>query len=225
MEAHPEFVERQRNSNDFLLVSRLDSPGPPTTTHAPLALAILLAMVLAVTFGWLSLFEAALLAGALLLVTRCCSEQTARNSIDWTVLLAIGASLSLGHALEASGAARTLAQLIASSSHASPWVALAIMSAVTMLVTEFVTNNAAAVIMFPLATTTASLLGASPMPFVMTVMVMASASFSSPLGYQTHLMVLGPGGYRLRDYVKLGAPLNLLIWGLVTALVPRIWPF
>jgi di/tricarboxylate transporter len=107
----------------------------------------------------------------------------------------------------------------------SPWLALAAVYVVTSLFTELVTNNAAAVLIFPIAAASAESLGVSPWPFVAVVMVAASASFATPIGYQTNLMVYGPGGYRFTDYLRLGSPLNVLLGVIAVLLAPFIWPF
>lgn len=225
LEAPPNFVEQQRNTRDFYLVSRLDSAGPPTTAQAPVALAILVAMVATAALGVLTMLQAAALAAAGVLLTRCCSEETARRSVDWPLLLAIGASMGLGAALEVSGAAANAAALLLLPAGDDPWLALGLVYLGTALITELVTNNAAAIIVFPVALSTADKLGVDPMPFVATLMIAASASFATPLGYQTNLMVYGPGGYRVRDFIRIGVPMSAVV-GLVTvALAPVIWPF
>ncbi len=225
LEALPSFVEQQRNSSDFYLVSRLGDAGPPTTAQAPLALVILSAMVTVVALGWLSMLQAALLAAGAMLAARCCSEDTARRSIDWPLLVAIGSSFGLGMGLQETGAAQSFAHVLLQQAGNHPWLALAAIYATTTIVSEFVTNNAAAVILFPIAMATAESFQVSYMPFVIAITVAASASFASPLGYQTHLMVYGPGNYRLVDFVRMGVPMNLLLWVITTALVPFIWPF
>lgn len=225
VEALPSFIEQQQNSTDYYLVSRLGESGPPTVTHAPVALLILASMVVAAATGLLSMLQAALLAAAAMVLTRCVSEDTARKSVDWPLLVAIGASFGLGAALQKTGAAQSLAGSLLAYAGDNPWTALAVIYATTTILSEVVTNNAAAVIVFPIAMATATTLGVNYMPFVIAVAVAASASFASPLGYQTHLMVYGPGSYRLRDFVKMGVPMNLLLWGITTGLAPLVWPF
>ena len=129
-------------------------------------------------------------------------SKRARKSIDWEVLLAIAASFALGTALEKPGAARDIAKSTTALAGGSPWISLALMYFVTLVVTELITNNAAAALMFPFAMATAQRLDVSYMPFVIAVMMAASAGFATPIGYQTNLMVYGPGGYRFSDYVK-----------------------
>jgi di/tricarboxylate transporter len=107
----------------------------------------------------------------------------------------------------------------------NPWVALAVVYGLTTLFTEIITNNAAVALLFPIVMATADKLGVNPMPFIIAIMIAASASFATPLGYQTNLMVYGPGGYRFSDYLRIGIPLNLLMWIITVSLAPLIWPF
>ena len=135
------------------------------------------------------------------------------------MLLAIAASFALGAALDKSGAAKMIADTTTALAGGHPWIALAIIYFVTLIVTELITNNAAAALMFPFALATARQLDVNYMPFVITVMMAASAGFATPIGYQTNLMVYGPGGYRFSDYLKVGVPLDILI-GIVTSPSP-----
>ena len=225
LETTGSFVEEQRNSRDFYLVSRLGGEGPPTTAQAPIAIAILIAMVVAAATGLLTMLQAAFAAAAAMLVTRCCSEETALRSADWPLLLAIGAAFGLAGALDTTGAAGVMAGALLSQAGTDPLLALIAIYVTTMILTEIVTNNAAAVIVFPIAMSTATQLGASPLPFMIAVMIAASCGFATPLGYQTHLMVYAPGGYRLSDFLKMGIPLNVLMGIVTCALAPLVWPF
>lgn len=225
LEALPSFVEQHRNSRDFYLVSRLDGAGPPTTAQAPIAIGILLSMVVTVATGLFSMLQGSILAAAAMIVTRCCSQDTAQKSVDWPLLLAIGATFGLGAALEETGAATALASVLLSQAGPNPILALILIYGTTMVLTELVTNNAAAIIVFPIAVATAAQLEVSHMPFVIAVMIGASCGFATPLGYQTNLMVYGPGGYRFGDFLRMGVPLNLLMWIVTCTLVPFAWPF
>jgi di/tricarboxylate transporter len=160
-----------------------------------------------------------------MLLTRCVSLETARKSIDWEVLLAIAASFALGAALDKSGAAKMIAEATISLAGGSPWLSLVIIYLITMTVTELITNNAAAALMFPFALATAHKLDVNYLPFVITVMMAASAGFATPIGYQTNLMVYGPGGYRFSDYLKVGVPLDLLICAVTVVIAPWAYPF
>jgi di/tricarboxylate transporter len=225
IEAHPSFADQQKNSRDFLLISRMEGSTPPQHEKALIAVAILVGMVVVASFEWMSMLRAAMLAAGLMIFTRCISTRAARQSVDWEVLIAIAASFALGTALEKTGAAKMIADSTISMAQGDAWLSLAVIYAITLIVTELITNNAAAALMFPFAMATASNLGVNYMPFVIAVMMAASAGFATPIGYQTNLMVYGPGGYRFSDYVKIGVPLDILV-GIITVLIaPFVWPF
>jgi di/tricarboxylate transporter len=141
------------------------------------------------------------------------------------VLIVIGASLGIGTALETSGAAGAIAESALGWFGENPWLALVAVYAVTSFFTELITNSAAAVLIFPIAQATAAKLDVSLWPFVFVIMMAASASFATPIGYQTNLMVYGPGGYRFTDYVRFGLPLNVLLGVVAVLLAPIFWPF
>ena len=225
LEARPSFIDQQRNNRDFLLVSQLQDSSPPKHERAPLALGLLTAMVVAVTLGWLTMLEAALLAAAGMIATHCVSIERARSSIDWSVLLVIGAAFGIGTALQASGVATATAHALVSLAGDAPWVNLVAIYAATALFTALITNNAAAVLMFPIAYAVAGDLGVDFMPFAIAVMLAASASFATPIGYQTNLMVLGPGGYRFGDFLRAGLPLNLVTGAVAVIVIPFVWGF
>ncbi len=225
VEAHPSFFDQQRDSRDFFLVSRLPDSHPPRHDRALIAIGILIAMVLVVSLEWMSMLKASMLAAGVMILTRCISTEVARRSVDWQVLLAIAASFAVGTALETTDAAQDIARGMVDLGGGSPLVALAIIYGVTLLVTELITNNAAAALMFPFAMSTANSLDVNYMPYVIAVMMAASAGFATPIGYQTNLMVYGPGGYRFSDYVKIGVPMDLLVWGVTVAIAPLVWPF
>ncbi|GHC32587.1 SLC13 family permease [Aidingimonas halophila] len=225
METDHEFVEQYRYRKDFLLVSALNDSTPPNFRKAPLALSILGGMVLMSATGLLSILEAALLAGGAMLMTRCLTASKARRYIDLTVLVVIAAAFSLGAAMDKTGAASAIAGLLMQLGGASPWLALALVYLMTVVFTELITNNAAAVLMFPIANSVAEQMGVSLLPFAIAIMIAASASFMTPLGYQTNLMVLGPGGYRITDYMRLGAPLTLIVAVTALSVIPMVWGF
>lgn len=225
IESHAGFLPRQRDSRDFYLVSQVEDSTPRRFEKAPWATAILAGMVVSVAAGWLSMLQAALLAAGLMLASGCCSPAQARRSLEWNVLLVIAAALGLGKGLEETGAAAALARALLGAAGEQPWLALALVYAGTAILTELITNNGAAALVFPIAMATAERLGVSAMPFVACIMIGASASFSTPIGYQTNLMVYGPGGYRFADYLRIGVPLALLVGATAVVLAPRIWPF
>jgi di/tricarboxylate transporter len=225
LEAHPSFADSQRNSRDFFLVSRLENSNPPRHERILVSIGILVAMIIAASTGWLTMFQAALAATGLMIATRCCSAEAGIRNIEIRVLLAIAASFGIGAALQSSGVAQSMSEWITALAPSQPVVALALVYAVTLLLTELITNNAAAVLMFPIALATSHRLGVDFKPFAVVLMMAASHGYATPLGYQTHLMVYGPGGYRFSDFMRIGVPLDILIAILTIAIVPFAWPF
>ncbi|MCX7403165.1 MAG: SLC13 family permease [Planctomycetia bacterium] len=225
VEASPAFLERQRSSRHFYLVSEVRGSTPPRHDQAWIACTALAAMVLAATLELVPMVAASLFAAAIVISMRCISSNEARRSIEWESLLLIAASFGLARALDKTGLAEGIAQSTIAVAGDHPHLVLAAIYFVAMLFTELMSNNAAAVLVFPIAWQTASDLGVNPMPFVMAVTVAASCGFATPMGYQTNLMIYGPGGYKFSDYVRFGGPLNLLVMALTVALAPLIWPF
>ncbi|MBN2887058.1 MAG: SLC13 family permease [Chromatiaceae bacterium] len=225
LETQADFVEQQRNARDFLLVSQIGDSHPLEHRRAPLAVVIVVAMVALAASGLLSMLEAALLAAGAMILTRCTRSRVARRAPDWQVLVVIATSFGIGAALEKTGAASLLAGGLIGLADGAPWATLALVFVATAILTSLATNNVAAVLVFPVALEAARSMGVAPEPLVLTVMVAASASFATPIGYQTNLMVFNVGGYRFGDFVRVGVPLTLLV-GLVTVLVaPLVWPF
>ena len=225
LEARPNFFEEHRNSRDFLLVRRIEDSSPPRHEHARRAVLIMLGMILSVSFGLFSMLEAALLAAGLMVAAGCVGADTARRSIDWPTLIVIGASFGFSAALEKTGAARAVTETLMDFTGTDPMGNLIMIYAVTVLLTNIITNNAAAALMFPFAVSTAHHLDVSLLPFGMAILMGASAAYATPMGYQTNLMVMGPGGYRFIDYVRLGVPLTLITSVVTLILIPRIWSF
>lgn len=225
LETHPNFEDRYRNSRDFYLVSGITDSQPKNTEKAWIALTILSGMIALAATNTLSMFQASILAAGGMLVTRCVSINVARKNIDVTVLMVIAASLGIGNAMDVTGAASQIAHGILGFATANPYLALAATYLVTWGLTEVITNNAAAVLVFPIVISLSTSLGLSYMPFVMVIIIAASASFSTPIGYQTNLMVYGPGGYKFTDFTKIGLPLNIVVAIVSVLLIPQIWAF
>lgn len=225
LETPRDFTKRFRSSNDFLLVSTLSENGAPNTDKAGRAWLILGLMVLFAATGLLSMFKASFLAAGAMILFRCCKLSDARRTIDWQVLIVIASALGIGNALQLTGVAETLAGGFIEWAGVHPYSALIATYLATWLLTEMITNNAAAALIFPIAITLADSMGVSYMPFVMAIIFAASASFSTPIGYQTNLMVLGPGGYKFTDFIKVGLPLNIAVGATALLLIPIVWPF
>jgi di/tricarboxylate transporter len=224
LETDRDFPTRHRNSRDFLLLHSLEGAVVPRYDKSWIAWGILLGLVLAKGFNLLPLSTAAFLAAGLMIATRCCSIAAARRSVNYEVLIAIGAAFGIGKALEVSGAAGAVAHGLVALAHNDPFLLLVTIYGGTMLLTEVVTHNAAAVIVFPIALATTTSLGLNFTPFVMAITMAASASFATPIGYATNLMVYGPGGYRFSDFLRFGVPLNLMMWAVTVTIIPHVWP-
>lgn len=225
LEAQASFADDMRHASDFFLVSRVENSAPLRHDRAWVALGVLGVMVALATAGVLDMLAASMLAAGFMILLRCCTGPEARRSIDWPVLIVIGAALGVGEAMETSGAAGFIAQHFIGLAGGNPWLVLLFVYLITTAFTELITNNAAAVLVFPIALLASQTLGVDFMPFVITIMVAASASFATPIGYQTNLMVYGPGGYKFSDYLRFGLPLNALFCVTTVSLVPFIWPF
>jgi len=217
LEARPAFVSRQKYNKDFLLISDLGTE-PPRHQRALLSWSILLVVVLAAACGVMSMLNAALLGAAAMMLTGCCSAQQAQKSLDPAVLLTIAASFALGNAMYKTGVAQWLAEGLLVVGLGHPILLLCLIYASVWLLTELITNNAAAILMLPVVLELTQKAALNPEPFILATMMAASASFSTPLGYQTNLMVYGPGGYRFTDFLKAGLPMSLLV-GITTVVV------
>lgn len=223
LEARPAFVSRQRYNKDFLLINDLDTE-PPRHHRALWAWLILIALVAAAGLGITSMLNAALMGAALMLLLGCCSLAQAEKSLDLSVIITIGASFALGSALQKTGVASFLAENIVALSQGKYWLLLLLTYLAVSLLTEVITNNAAALIMLPIVLGITEQAGLDHVPFIFAIMMAASASFATPLGYQTNLMVYGPGGYRFSDFLKVGLPMNLVTCLATVAMLLFLWP-
>jgi di/tricarboxylate transporter len=224
LESDPGFARRYRNSANFTLVSEVEGAAAPRHERAGIALAVLAAMVLAMTFDWLDHTVAVFVAAALMVLTRCCTAGQARAGVDWPVLLTIGASFGVARAMEKTGLAGGVAEeIVRRAGGLGPWGLLAAVYAVTLLFTTLVSNNAAVALVFPIALSVAREAGLNFTPLAVAIAVAASCEFTTPLGYQTNLMVMGPGGYRWTDYLRFGSPLTLLTAAVSIALIPLVY--
>ncbi len=225
VEADRSFLNRYGNSPEFLVIRGHNEERPAKTWHPGVGALILLAMIGLAATNTLSTFKAAAFAVSALLVLRILPWEDCVRSLDARVLLTIAAALGVGGALESTGAAASLAKTLVGLNAHSPHLALALLYLTTVVCTEFVTNNAAAVIMIPLGLASANELHVDPLPFVVAVAIAASASFITPIGYQTNLMVYGPGGYRFSDFVRAGLPVSIVVAVITIVLAPIMFPF
>ncbi len=210
---------------DFLLVSQREV-SPVRSGQALLASAIMAGVIVVASLGWQPTAVAALGGALLMVLTRCLKPEEAVQAVDWRLMVMLGGMLALGTAMETTGAARWLTtQMMHTLGNLGPYVALAAFYLLTSLLTEMMSNNATAVLMAALAIEVASTLGVDARPFLFAVAYAASSSFMTPVGYQTNTMVFGVGQYEFRDFVRVGAPLNLLFWLLASLLIPYFWGF
>lgn len=223
--ADPEFRDRWRNRTDFLLVSPLGQRPIEDRRGAKRTMAITAIAILAAASGLVPVLNAILAAALLLVLVGALTPGQAKNAIDIDVVVTMAGGFGLAAGMQASGLAETIADgLVSSFGVAGSVGALLGVVLATMLLTELVSNAAAALLVFPIAVAAATSLGADPRGFAIAVAISASASFLSPVGYQTNTMVYGPGGYRYLDYLRLGLPLSLVVATSVVVIVPLIWP-
>lgn len=236
LQTRPNFVSQFRHSRDFYLVSSVEGFEPPRHEQASLAGLIFLGYVVWLVVGSIPGVQSvapvlgepavgAILAALTMVAMRCLSTLQARQSLDWQLLITIGAAIGLARALEQSGAAAKIAGWLVGLCGEHPYILLAVVYLFASILTEFVTNNAVAVTLFPIVVAAANQIGIDPRPLIIALTIGASLSFLSPIGYATNLMVMGPGGYAPRDYLKLGIPLNLICFVVGMIVIPLVWPF
>ncbi len=220
-----DFEKRWRDRNDFLLVSHLGGGVPAGSRQAAFVAALGLAVVVVAGLGLLPILHAALAAALLLILSGVLTGEEARAAINLDVLLVIAGSFGLGAAIERSGLARVAASgIVGGFSGWGPTGILLAVTLATVVLNEFITNNATAALLFPVVLALTAQLGLNARPYVIALTVAASASFLTPIGYQTNTMVYGLGGYRFGDYARLGAPLTAAVIALIVVIVPLLWP-
>lgn len=223
-------IENLRNNDDIMLLDRPTTPMKNMRKHMPYVIGALACLILAVTFNAASVVAAAIMVVAFLFLTRTLKPKEAYAAVEWRILILIYGMLGLGLALETSGAADMASGGIAQMGNFLPeairaYVMLALVYLVTNILTEMLSNNATVVLMAPIALGIGISLGLDPRPFAIAACVASSASFATPIGYQTNTYVYGVGGYRFSDFFKVGIPLNLLYFIGSVILIPIAWPF
>jgi di/tricarboxylate transporter len=222
--ANKDFLNRWSSSNDFYLLSPIDEPEIIDAKKSYIAIITLVLMILLAAFEILPMFKAAVLAVVILFLTKTVSFEGARKYIQFDVLIVIACAIGIGIALETTGAAELIAnQFVQLTKGFGILGAVFVVYLLTSFFTEIITNNAAAVLMFPISLHIANQLSIDPMALFVTIAIAASASFATPIGYQTNLIVYGPGGYRFSDYLKIGIPLNLLYLIVTVVIVNFVW--
>jgi di/tricarboxylate transporter len=225
VEVRRDRIEALKRIQDFVIVSEIGLEEP-LRGKLPLALVIVAGAVAAATLGVLPIVGSAILGSVLLVLTGCLTLEEAYQAIEWRVIFLLGGILPLGIALESTGAARLLSSLLVDT--VGIWGPVAMVSVfylLTSLLTEAMSNNATAALLAPIAISAAAALDVDPRPFLVAVTFAASASFMTPVGYQTNTLIYGPGHYRFTDFLRVGTPLNFLFWLIATLLIPRFWSF
>lgn len=225
IQATNEELKNLHSSDDLAVMGALD---PPTrrTPKMKIAVAVMAGVVLLSAFEVFPIVVSALLGVVTMFITGCVKPDEAYEDIDWMVLVLLGSIIPLGLAMQKSGTSEWMASLFLDmTSWMGPYGALAAFYLLTSLLTEVISNNAAAVVLTPVAISAAVALGVSPMPFVIAVMFAASNSFMTPVGYQTNTFIYAPGGYRFSDFVRVGAPLNVVMVTAATFVIPMFFPF
>ncbi len=225
LEVNDAFFYECQIEHDFAMTKALDGFHLQRTDRAVEATLITMAMIGVVALGWMSMLNASLLATGAMVMTGCLTLRTAARSIDWGTLVVIACAIGLESAVTRSGLAAQIAGLLNTVGGDSPYLALAAIFVGCSFMTNVITNNAAAAFMFPIALSTAGQLGVSFLPFAITLMVSASCAFITPTGYQTNLMVWGPGEYKFTDFVKIGSVLTLVVAAMTIFLAPLIYRF
>jgi len=214
-----------REDPDFLMLTQAGDQAPDTR-KAPLAAGIMLAVVFSVLVGWLPISVAAVIGATIMVLTQCLSMEEAYRAIEWRAIFLIAGMLPLGIAMETSGAAGLMAAgIVDLLGHLGPWPVLVGFYLVTAAATMIVPTAALVVLMAPVVISTCGDLGVMPHTAMMGVAMAASASFTSPISHPANLLVMGPGGYRFNDYLRLGVPLTFLVFVLTMVALPLFWPW
>jgi di/tricarboxylate transporter len=224
--ADPGFRDRWRDRSDFLLISPLGGAPIARRTGGIRVAVITLGAVLLAATGLVDVLQVMLAAAILLVVVGALTPGQAKNAVDIDVVITMAGGFGLAAAMTSSGLAQTVANgLVDTFGGLGNTGALLGVVLATLILTEMVSNTAAALLVFPIAMATAANLGIEPRGMAVAVAVAASASFLTPVGYQTNTMVYGPGGYRYLDYTRLGAPLTAVVVITILIAVPIVWPF
>ncbi|GAX63047.1 di- and tricarboxylate transporter [Candidatus Scalindua japonica] len=225
LEAGKDVVSRLLKSRDLIVTNELTELYV-RKDKAIVALFVFLTVITLTVLHIIPILVAALIGAIGMVLGRCLTLEEAYEAIDWKIIFLLGGILPLGLAMEQSGAALWMTNTILSPFlNLGPVVVLAVLYIITAILTESMSNSAAAIILAPIGLSVATTMNVDPRPFLVAITFAASTSFATPIGYQTNTMVYSPGGYRFTDYTRVGAPLNLIFWGLAVLLIPLLWPF
>lgn len=225
LKATEESIQNVENSNDLLLISESKS-RTINKTKSVLTILVLIAVIAFSSFGVLPIVVSAVSGAILLIMLRSLTAEQAYKAIDWKVILMLAGVLSMGMALEKTGGSQLIGDSIVEGlGQFGPRVVMSALFFITFILTNVMSNNATAALLAPIAISIAVALDVEPRPMIMAVTFAASLSFMTPMGYQTNTMIYTPGNYRFRDYLKIGTPLNLILWIVATFAIPYFFPF
>jgi di/tricarboxylate transporter len=224
-----ERISSLAESSNFIIIGEVDVRLTKHRLWWLTILVLIMAVVLA-SLGIVSITKAVLLGAILLLIFRVIKPSEAYKAISWQVIILLAALIPLGHVIHSSGTSALVGDSLSKildifPNHLQPYVLVSLMYLITTILTEISSNAATAILMTPIALAVSTNLNLDPRPFIFAICYAASASFITPIGYQTNLMVYGPGGYKFTDYVKVGLPLAIILWIIATICIPMFWPF
>ncbi len=215
-----------RQNPSFYIISEIEQPTYRKSKLIP-ALLIVFGVILTATLGVMPIVASSVIGAVLLILVGCLTMEDAYKAIEWRIIFLLAGILTLGIALDNTGGAKLISSAVFSNVEA--WFGLIALVSVFYLMasvlTEVMSNNATGALLAPIAIATANSLGVSPKPFLVAVMFAASASFMTPVGYQTNTLIYGPGQYRFSDFLRVGTPLNIIFWLTGTLLIPYFWSF
>jgi di/tricarboxylate transporter len=222
-------IDKLASNGDFILLGEVQAELVKSKYWWVSILAIITTIILA-AFGVLPILKGAIISAVILLLFKIISPNEAYQSIHWQVIILIAALIPLGIVIETTGTATFIGELISNAVDSfrvefQPYILLGLIYLITMILTEVSSNTATAIIMTPIVIAVTNQIGIDARPFIFAVCFAASASFITPVGYQTNLMVYGPGGYKFSDFIKVGMPLSIIFWLLAILFIPMIWPF
>ena len=224
-------IDSLANSDEVIILDRPRVPARSVRAKMPVALATSTGIVVLATLKIVPIVAVVALGVAVLLLSGCMKPKEAYASVEWSILMIIFGMLALGQAMDSTGASLLIAEGLTdivrsvAPAHMQAVLMLALLYLITSLFTEFLSNNAAVALMVPIALGIAATLGVDPRPFVVASCIASSASFATPIGYQTNTYVYGVGGYRFTDFTRVGLPLNLLCMAITIFVVPMVWEF
>lgn len=224
-------IDSLANSDEIIILDRPRVPARSLRIKMPIAIATTIGIVTMATLNLVPIVSAVCLGVAILLLTGCMKAKDAYASVEWSILIIVFGMLALGQAMDSTGASLLIAENMTglvgqfAPAHLQNVIMLALIYVITSTFTEFLSNNAAVALMIPIALGIAVTLGVDPRPFVVASCIAASASFATPIGYQTNTYVYGVGGYRFFDFTKVGLPLNIICFAVTVSVVPFFWDF